>query len=134
MSWPAFWAEHRLKPQLDLARQSGYGGHELQAFGSRVLDRLDTLLASPPEAPALLHGDLWSGNYMVGPAGDPVIVDPACYFGHREADFGMITLFGGLSARFHAAYSEIHPLADNADERFGTSYLADSIAILRRFA
>lgn len=144
-TWTEFWAEFRLGPQLDLALANGHGA-EIERLGRRILERLDERLEAPPEAPALLHGDLWSGNCMALGHGEPALVDPACYFGHREAEFGMISLFGGLSDRFDAAYREAYPLADGAADRiaiyrlyhllnhlnlFGRSYLGDCVTLMR---
>jgi fructosamine-3-kinase len=68
------------------------------------------LFADYQPMPSLLHGDLWSGNYAVTQAGEPIIFDPAVYYGDREADLAMTELFGGFSQRFYAAYNETWPL------------------------
>jgi fructosamine-3-kinase len=82
----------------------------------RVIDRLHEL-CGPPEPPARLHGDLWSGNVMAGPDGSPWLVDPAAYGGHREIDLAMLSLFGAPGPGFLAAYEEVAPLADGHEER-----------------
>jgi fructosamine-3-kinase len=83
---------------------------------TRVIDRLPEL-CGPPEAPARLHGDLWSGNVMAGPDGSPWLVDPAAYGGHREVDLAMLRLFGSPGRDFFAAYEEVAPLADGHEDR-----------------
>ena len=141
-NWCEFWRTQRLEPQLRMA--GAYTA--VQKLGMRLLDRLEDWL-DREERPALLHGDLWSGNYYVDRQGDPVLIDPACYYGSREAEFGMIRLFGGLGRQFQDAYEEVAPLADGADERidiyrlhhllnhlnlFGSSYLSDCVRVLQR--
>jgi fructosamine-3-kinase len=81
-----------------------------------VIERL-AQLCGPPEPPARLHGDLWSGNVMTGPDGTPWLVDPAAYGGHREVDLAMLRLFGSPGRDFLAAYTEVAPLADGHEER-----------------
>ncbi|HKJ09028.1 MAG TPA: fructosamine kinase family protein [Gammaproteobacteria bacterium] len=107
--WTAFWRERRLGYQLELAARNGYGG-SLQRGGERLMDALPALFDDYRPAPSLLHGDLWSGNYAMDSAGDPVIFDPAVYYGDRETDLAMTELFGGFGGRFYAAYREAWPL------------------------
>ncbi len=109
--WIAFWGEQRLGYQLRLAQQNGYGG-ELQRKGEQLLRRFPALFSGYVPLPSLLHGDLWSGNQAVTDSGEPVIFDPAVYYGDREADIAMTELFGGFSSRFYAAYNEAWPLDD----------------------
>ena len=106
--WVQFWCEQRLGFQLDLAARNGYGGR-LQQRGARLLERVGALLDHAP-LPSLLHGDLWGGNFGADAAGNPVIFDPACYYGDREADIAMTELFGGYGSRFYAAYNGAWPL------------------------
>jgi fructosamine-3-kinase len=106
--WQTFWREQRLGFQLELGARNGYGG-ALQRQGERLLVRLPALLEHTP-APSLLHGDLWSGNLSYDAEGDPVIFDPAVYYGDREADLAMTELFGGFGADFYSAYREAWPL------------------------
>jgi protein-ribulosamine 3-kinase len=106
--WVRFWRDRRLGFQLDLAARKGHGG-SLQRQGDRLRSRVDVLLAHRPPA-SLLHGDLWGGNYAMDTEGQPVIFDPAVYFGDREADLAMTELFGGFGDAFYAAYREAYPL------------------------
>ncbi len=107
--WIEFWREQRLSLQLELAAKNGYGGG-LQRQGEALLARLAGLFVSYQPTPALLHGDLWSGNAGATVDGEPVVFDPAVYYGDREADLAMTELFGGFPACFYAAYREAWPL------------------------
>jgi len=113
--WPSFYAVRRLRPLLAPARDRG----ALSAAGVRaveaVCDRMAEL-AGPPEPPARLHGDLWSGNVLWSGA-RPFVIDPVAYGGHREVDLAMLRLFGSPGARFQAAYEEGAPLADGHRDR-----------------
>ncbi len=102
--WLRFWRERRLGFQLELAARNGHGGR-LQQRGAILMERLGALFDRVP-APSLLHGDLWGGNFSGDADGNPVVFDPACYYGDREADIAMTELFGGFSGRFYAAYND----------------------------
>lgn len=107
--WIAFWRERRLGFQLALAARNGYGA-PLQRKGERLVETFPALFADYTPQPSLLHGDLWGGNWGVDSQGQPVVFDPAVYYGDRETDIAMTELFGGFSSRFHAAYRESFPL------------------------
>jgi protein-ribulosamine 3-kinase len=107
--WLNFWREHRLNYQLRLAAQHGFGG-SLQRKGEHLLNSLELILSGHDPRASLLHGDLWSGNHATLRDGQPVIFDPASYYGDRETDLAMTELFGGYSSRFYAAYREHYPL------------------------
>lgn len=107
--WVAFWREYRLGFQLQLARRNGYGG-VLQTKGQRLLESFPALFTDHLPRASLLHGDLWGGNHAVDIEGNPVIFDPAVYYGDREADLAMTELFGGLGNSFYSAYNEHYPL------------------------
>lgn len=107
--WVSFWREFRLGYQLKLAQVNGYSG-KLQTQGEQLMVRLESFFPGPKPAASLLHGDLWSGNYGFDSAGQPVLFDPAVYYGDRETDIAMTELFGGFSAIFYAAYREAYPL------------------------
>ncbi|HVY79379.1 MAG TPA: fructosamine kinase family protein [Steroidobacteraceae bacterium] len=115
-SWVTFFREHRLRYQLDLAARNGYRGR-LQEQGAALIERLDDFFADHEPQPALLHGDLWGGNFGVDKEGAPVIFDPAVYYGDREADLAMMRLFGGFGASFYAAYEASWPLPRGAQRR-----------------
>ncbi len=106
-SWAEFWRDERIVPQLERARSGGYLGGANGALLDELVDAVPGALADVDSlAPALLHGDLWSGNVYCGPEGEPVIIDPAVYRGHGEVDLAMTELFGGFSASFYRAYDE----------------------------
>jgi fructosamine-3-kinase len=107
--WIAFWREHRLRFQLDFAERHGHGGR-LRERGERLLAEFPRLFADYQPVASLLHGDLWSGNYAYTRDGEPVIFDPAVYYGDREADLAMTELFGGFGRDFYAAYRDAYPL------------------------
>lgn len=107
--WIDFWREQRLGFQLQLAARNGYRG-ALQRDGERLMAQLDGFFSAYRPAPSLLHGDLWGGNHGFLETGEPVIFDPAVYFGDRECDLAMSELFGGFAPDFFAAYREAWPL------------------------
>lgn len=147
--WLSFWRQQRLGFQLKLAAAKGYGG-KLQSAGEKLCLKLDALFIGYDPKPSLLHGDLWCGNAAVDTMGNPVIYDPACYFGDRETDIAMTELFGGFSATFYAAYNDAWPLDQGYQHRknlynlyhvlnhlnlFGGSYLSKAeLMILKLLA
>jgi len=114
--WPSFWQKDRLGFQLQLAERSGARARMLKKGEELLAHVPDFFLDYQPEA-SLLHGDLWSGNYSILASGEPVIFDPAVYYGDREADIAMTELFGGFSADFYAAYNEAWPLDNGYSQR-----------------
>ncbi len=144
--WVGFLRERRLGFQLELAAANGYAG-SLQERGKKLLDCLDVFFATYRPAPSLLHGDLWGGNRGVDTTGQPVIYDPAVYYGDREADLAMTRLFGGFGPRFYSAYVAAWPLDQAAGTRrdlynlyhvlnhlnlFGGSYRAQAEGMIDR--
>jgi fructosamine-3-kinase len=113
--WPSFYAERRLRPLLAPARDRGALSAEGVRAVERVCERIGEL-AGPPEPPARLHGDLWSGNVLWS-SGLPYMIDPVAYGGHREVDLAMLRLFGAPGPRLLAAYEEVSPLADGHEQR-----------------
>lgn len=112
-SWLEFYRDHRLGYQFKLARRRG--GHFPRQ--DELLAALPALLADHDPAPALLHGDLWSGNAAVTTEGEPVILDPATYYGDREADLAMTELFGRFPTGFYLAYNQTFPLTAGYERR-----------------
>ncbi len=136
-TWPEFFIENRLEKMLILAHTKGHVDKAFMERFRRIYPIIPSLF--PTEKPALLHGDLWSGNLMTDGEGNPALIDPAVYFGHREMDLAFSKLFAGFSERFYAAYEEDFPIAPGFEERqdiynlypllvhlnlFGRSYLA----------
>lgn len=106
--WPDFWRTERIEPQLRSAREKG---HLTGTLMDDLLDRVPAAV-NGVDTPALLHGDLWSGNAYVAEDGAPVIVDPAVYRGDAEVDLAMTELFGGFGARFYDSYRETRGISD----------------------
>jgi protein-ribulosamine 3-kinase len=149
INWPTFYVENRLQFQAALAVKNGYTTPELQNLLELLYNKIPELLSGTEDKPSLLHGDLWSGNYLIDKNGRPWMIDPAVYYGHREADLAMTSLFGGFSKTFYSAYESAFPLAPGYAEReplyqlyhllnhlnlFGTGYYRQVISILKRFA
>ncbi|AMK78503.1 MULTISPECIES: fructosamine kinase family protein [Methylomonas] len=107
--WVSFWRQQRLGKQLQFAAANGYAG-SLQTQGEKLLEKIDGFFSDYRPHPSLLHGDLWGGNAAADNQGQPIIFDPACYYGDREADLAMTELFGGFSRDFYAAYQAEYPL------------------------
>jgi fructosamine-3-kinase len=107
--WVEFYRRERLGYQLALAAQHGHGG-QLEALGEQLLGRLPAFFSAYRPVASLLHGDLWSGNHAATSDDEPVIFDPAVYYGDREADLAMTELFGGFSESFYRAYRAAWPL------------------------
>jgi fructosamine-3-kinase len=146
LDWATFMVQHRLEPMVKMGRD----GKKVDAGMAFRFERLYGKLADlfPKEPPALLHGDLWQGNFLCSEAGQPVLVDPAVYYGHREMDLAMARLFGGFEASFHRSYQEAWPLEKGWEARvdlcnlypllvhvnlFGGSYAQQVDGILKRF-
>lgn len=148
-SWVGFYRERRLGFQVRLARDTGRMSRDESPIYDTVLARLADLLPDDGEDPALIHGDLWSGNLWVASDGTPGLVDPATYYAHREAELGMMTLMGGFRQRVYEAYDATWPLPHGWRERnglyqlyhllnhlnlFGGGYGAQALAVARRYA
>jgi protein-ribulosamine 3-kinase len=144
--WPAFFGEKRIGVLVDrLSKRGDLPGDHLAAY-RKLREKLPALLGHKP-FPSLIHGDLWSGNFLAAALG-PALVDPACYFGDREAEWGMMLLFGGFPVRVLEAYQEAWPLPAGWRDRlplyqlyhllnhfllFGGSYGGQAIRIARKF-
>jgi fructosamine-3-kinase len=141
-----FYIQERLQPQLDLA----ISANQLNASDERHFQKLYKMLPDlcPDEPPALIHGDLWSGNFLVSADSHPVLIDPSVAYSHRELDLGMSRLFGGFERSFYRAYEETYPLAPGFEKRlpiyqlyylmvhvnlFGGGYVGSVRRILQRF-
>jgi fructosamine-3-kinase len=146
-TWAAFYAQNRLLPLARLARDGDVLPASATSAMERLAGRLDEFGAAD-EPPARLHGDLWAGNRLVDIDGRSWLIDPAAHGGHREFDLAMMRLFGGFGTGCFAAYEEVHPLADDWEERvalhqiaplvvhaikFGGGYVAASIGAITRY-
>lgn len=114
-NWETFYASHRIMPLMKQALTLGRCSKEDLRRAENLCSRFRDLF--PKEPPALLHGDLWSGNFMVNTQGQPVIYDPAVYYGHREMDIAMTLLFGGFDSNFYEHYNAAFPLVTGWRER-----------------
>jgi protein-ribulosamine 3-kinase len=149
-SWHDFFAQRRLNYQWKLARNNGYGDSKTDRAMESLLSRLPDILPNLDSgAASILHGDLWGGNWIAGADGRAHLIDPAVYYGHREADIAMTELFGGFPAGFHAAYFEAWPLDPGFLERkdlynlyhilnhlnlFGLSYWGSVRTMIQRYS
>jgi protein-ribulosamine 3-kinase len=146
-TWPEFYARRRLEPLIAAIAESRGLPTADRSLYERMVERLPSLL-SGDSTPALIHGDLWSGN-VLGTRKGPALVDPACAYADREMELGMMTLFGGFSERCFAAYEEAGPLPSGWRERnqlyqlyhvlnhfllFGGHYGPQALALARRYA
>ena len=114
--WVEFWREQRLEFQLELARRNGLAA-KLIDRGSRLAGNMAQFFTTYRPQASLLHGDLWRGNWGFDHVGNPVVYDPACYYGDHEADLAMMELFGSPGARFFARYRECFPIDAGYAER-----------------
>ncbi len=145
-TWSDFFREQRLDVQLKMAHDSALLNSSIVSAFERFYKRIDDIF--PNEQPSLVHGDLWGGNFMVGEKGEPIIIDPAVYFGHREMDLAMSQLFGGFSSEFYTSYNKYFPLEKGWQKRmdyynlypllvhvnlFGGGYAASVSSIISRF-
>jgi fructosamine-3-kinase len=143
-NWVDFFREQRLGFQLRLAESSGFAG-ELQSTGKILQENLEALFRGYEPSASLLHGDLWGGNWAAS-NGQPVIFDPAVYFGDRESDIAMTHLFGGFGSEFYSAYQAIWPMQAGYEDRlklyqlyhvlnhlnlFGGAYLGRASQLIR---
>lgn len=130
-TWSEFYAEQRI---LFLTRMA-FDDKKCDSSDARMAERLCNKLDSlfPDEPASLLHGDLWSGNYMISKEGLPAIFDPAVYYGHREMDIGMSLLFGGFDTSFYSHYNEAWPMEKNWSERVDLTQLYPLLVHLNLF-
>ena len=113
--WTDFFILERLEPLVSKARDKGEISPQLVKQLESLYIKLPRLI--PSEKPSLLHGDLWNGNYRVDDKGNPCLIDPAVYYGHREMDLGMTRLFGGFSPQFYDSYDNAFPLEQGWESR-----------------
>lgn len=131
-TWAEFYAQNRLAPLAQLARQS----KALDETAIQQLERLGddlTELGIPEEPPSLLHGDLWAGNRLVDVDGDSWLIDPAAHHGSREFDLAMMRLFGGFGDGCYAAYEEAFPLQDGWQDRVAMHQIAPLVVHAIKF-
>lgn len=138
-----FYISQRLEPQLKMAAERGFSFKDLDIFFRNISAEI------PEEPPALLHGDLWSGNYISNKDGLPCLIDPAVTYGPREMDLSMMKLFGGFPEEVFSEYNSYFPLSPDFEDRvpiwqlyyllvhlniFGSSYEPAVKRIIRQFS
>lgn len=144
-SWADFWRECRLKPQLAMAQSKGFAA-KIKPLQTALLKASDLILQNHSPEASLLHGDLWAGNKGFA-EGEPVIFDPASYYGDRETDIAFAHLFGGFEPAYFSSYQKEWPLPVGHEQRrllynlyhqlnhlnlFGDSYLSACIFSMQR--
>ena len=145
-SWVEFFIDFRLRVQLALAIDS-------QLIQPSVAEKFEVLFKTlpsllPEEKPSLLHGDLWTGNLITNEKGEPCLIDPAVYYGHREVELAYIKLFSEFDVSFYEAYQDVLPLSPGFEQRvdlynlypllvhvnlFGAAYTRPVLSILKGF-
>lgn len=145
-NWSEFYSNERILPQVELAFNAKRVDIHFVKAAESLCKKLNELF--PKEPPALLHGDLWSGNFMVSSDGHPVLIDPAVYYGHREMDLGMMHLFGGFSPTLFESYHHHFPLEKGWSNRipltqlypilvhvnlFGGGYVQNAASIIHQY-
>jgi len=144
--WVSFYFNKRILFQLQLAEKLGNATEELRKGISKLENKIQEIIGPSNEKPSLLHGDLWSGNYMIDEDGSAVLIDPAVYYGNREADLGMTKLFGGFASEFYKGYYEAFPPGDGYEYReniyklyhvlnhlnlFGSGYYSQALSLIK---
>jgi len=145
-NWSEFFRENRLQFLFDLIQKERPLPPAEMIIFEKLLKRTESLISNE-SVPVLIHGDLWSGNYMVSEKG-PTLIDPASYYADREMEFAIMTMFGGFSQRFYDAYNEVNPLPADWKQRnglyqlyhelnhyylFGGSYRNEAIQIAKSY-
>jgi protein-ribulosamine 3-kinase len=145
--WTDFFIEERLEAQLKIAYSSGKLDRTISEDFKKIFVKIENLV--PEEKPSLVHGDLWSGNFLTGNSGEPYVIDPAVYYGHREMDLSMTKLFGGFDEPFYESYNSVFPLAVGFEDRvelhnlypllvhvnlFGGSYISQLKSIIKKYS
>ena len=148
LDWTEFYFNKRLLYQYNLAEKNDYAGEELRRAFSQLENKIYLVLKDSNAIPSLLHGDLWSGNYITDETGNACLIDPAVYYGHREADLAMTKLFGGFDNRFYSAYNEEYPLDSGYEYReniyklyhvlnhlnlFGPGYYQQALSLIKYY-
>lgn len=146
-NWTELYAQHRLGHLARALTAKGALDPKDSRRFAQLIERLPQLIESD-EPPALIHGDLWSGNVLTTSSGCAALVDPSSSFSHREAELGMMTLFGGFSSRAYDSYSEVYPLEPGWKDRnplyqlyhvanhaliFGGAYVQQTMTLVRRY-
>ena len=148
LNWPEFYFNKRLLVQYELAEKNRYVTSEMNESFLYLENHIEQILSGSKEPPCLLHGDLWSGNFIVDTQENCWLIDPAVYYGHRELDLAMTRLFGGFDPSFYQAYRESFPLAEDYSYRepvyqlyhilnhlnlFGRGYYSQALRLMKSY-
>lgn len=146
--WCKFYFNKRLKFQFDLCEKNGFVTEEFRKSFLKLENKIESIIKPKTEIASLLHGDLWGGNYMIDEKGEACIIDPAVYYGNREADLAMTKLFGGFDSNFYSAYDQEFQLDDGYEYReniyklyhilnhlnlFGSSYYTQALSLIKYY-
>jgi fructosamine-3-kinase len=149
LNWASFYFNKRLLFQFRLLEKNGYADTAIKEAFRKLEGKIDSVLSETNVSPSLLHGDLWSGNYMSDENGIACLIDPAVYYGHREADLAMTKLFGGFPQTFYDSYNEAFPLRDGWQYReniyklyhimnhlnlFGGGYYSQTLSLMKSYS
>ena len=147
-NWVEFYRNRRIIFQYRLAEANGYSTPELRNGISKLCEKMEDILSGSTGPCSVLHGDLWGGNYLADEDGKACLIDPAVYYGHREADLAMTKIFGGFSPDFYGAYKEAFPLDEGYEFReniyklyhilnhlnlFGRSYYRQAVGLINYY-
>ncbi|WP_251546827.1 fructosamine kinase family protein [Limosilactobacillus caecicola] len=116
-SWRDFYLNQRLAPEIEAAKEAGRWNDWRDQHYQKMTQAFDQYYSNHQVTPSLLHGDLWSGNYMFAQDGTPTLIDPDALYGDREYDLAMTTIFGGFSPAFYQAYNDVYPLTPGYQDR-----------------
>jgi protein-ribulosamine 3-kinase len=147
-NWVKFYFNKRILYQVELADKLGNLTSEMKRAIAKLENKIEDIVTDNNEKPSLLHGDLWGGNYIIDSGGFACLIDPAVYYGNREADLAMTKLFGGFDSTFYSAYNEVYPFKDGYDYReniyklyhvlnhlnlFGGGYYSQAMSLIKYY-
>lgn len=146
--WTKFYFNKRLLFQIKLAERNGYVDSTFRKYFNLLEAKIEAIIDSGDEKPCLLHGDLWGGNFISDENGKACVIDPAVYYGNREADLAMTKLFGGFQKEFYLSYNETYPLKAGYEYReniyklyhvlnhlnlFGKGYYSQALSLIKYY-
>jgi fructosamine-3-kinase len=147
-NWIKFYFNKRLLYQYRLAEKNGFADYSFKTAFKKLENKIESVLDVPDAVPSLLHGDLWSGNFIPDMQGNVCLIDPAVYYGHRETDLAMTKLFGGFPPPFYESYNESFPLPEGWQYRekiymlyhvlnhlnlFGSGYYSHALSLMQYY-
>lgn len=145
-NWIDFYIRNRLDNQIQLCSNNGY--MDIVVAYKKLREKIPEILKDSSEEPVLIHGDLWGGNVICNKSGEPVLIDPAAYYGNRELELAMTKLFGGFTSDFYRSYERVRPLKKGWQKRenlyklyhilnhlnlFGTTYKNQALKLMNSY-